>query len=183
MKLAAARRHWKWSLFASAGIAGGIAALDWNEPAASVITAAPGAAGTMAVGLPVALPAREVGRLRTDPFAARSWAPAPTPALAPAPVQAPPARVEPAVPPLPYRIAGTVQQGRMLTVVLGAGERIHLVKGGEVLDELYRVQAVSRTAVTLVYLPLGVELQLAHAPEAPPPAAGLVARAAPDLRP
>lgn len=185
MNLALARKNWKWPLLASVGIAGGIVALERNEPVASVIAAAPAAAGTLSVGLPLALPAREpVGRLRSDPFAARSWAP-PTPAPTPAAaaVEPAPAPAEPTVPPLPYRFAGTVQHEGTLRGVLGAGERIHLVKGGEVLDERYRVHAVSRSAVTLVYLPLGIEQQLAYAPEAPPPAAGQLARAASDTRP
>lgn len=186
MNFAAARRLWKWPLLASAGIAGGIAALDRNEPVASVTAPAPAVARASSVDLPPSLPAREaVGRLRADPFAPRSWAPQPTPASVPvASVQPAPVPAEPIVPPNPFRFAGTVHHEGVLRVVLAAGERIHVVKGGEVLDDLYRVDAVSRNTVTLVYLPLGIEQQLAHAPDAPAaPGAGPVAAAAPSERP
>jgi hypothetical protein len=73
-------------------------------------------------------------------------------------------------------------RGGILRVALAAGERIHLVKGGEIIDDLYRVEAVSRDAVRLVYLPLGVEHQLAYTGDAPQPAAapsGPLARVVP----
>ena len=187
MNLASARRHWKASLLAAAGVAGGVGALDWSEPAASVIAAAPIADGPASFGVPPTLPTRLVGRLRADPFAARSWAPPATAVTSPVPVppvQAATVPAEPVAPPNPYRFAGTVHHEGMLRVVLAAGERIHLVKGGEVLDEVYRVNAVSRNAVTLVYLPLGTEHQLVYVPDAPATAAtGQIAAAEPSVRP
>ena len=176
MNFAAAHRHWKWPLLASAGIAGAIAALYRNEPVASVITPASAVARASPVAVPSGLPARAtLGRLRADPFAA--------PAVHAPPAQAASAPPEPAAPPVPFRFAGTVQHGGILRAVLGAGERIHLVRGGEVLDELYRVQAVSRDTVTLVYLPLGIAQQVAYASDAPAAAPGPDAHAPEDLRP
>lgn len=176
MNFAAARRHWKWPLLASAGIAGAIAALDRNQPVASVIAPASAVAGVSSFDLPAALPVRAtLGRLRADPFAA--------PAVHAPPVQAASAPPEPAAPPVPFRFAGTLQHGGILRAVLGAGERIHLVRGGEVLEDLYRVHAVSRNTVTLIYLPLGIEQQVAYAPDAPSAAPGPVAHVPVDLRP
>jgi hypothetical protein len=186
MNFGIARRQWKWALLISVCIAGGIAALGRTDEvaSASVATPSPVLVNASSVNPSFTLPARQtLGRFRVDPFAPRSWVPPP----APTPVQATtPVAAEPAVPPNPYRFAGTVQQGGLLRVVLAAGERIHLVKGGEVIDELYRVDAVSRSMVTLVYLPLGVEQQLAYATEAAPsPAAptGPLARSLPEQRP
>jgi hypothetical protein len=164
-----ARGRWKWLFLLSGLIATGIAAFVGPTDARR---GPPGAAlppshvPVVAVSLrsAAALPVREtLGRARNDPFAARSWAPPPPP---PPTVQASEAPAAPAVPPLPYRFAGTVQYGGRLSVVLAAGERIHLVRPGQVIDEVYYVRAMSREAVTLVYTPLGVDQQLAHAPQA-----------------
>jgi hypothetical protein len=163
MNLRTVRKHWKWALF-SVCAAGGIAALGPGDEIAAVQAApSPVIVRTASVNVPAALPPRQtLSRLRADPFAPRSW----TPPAAPPPVQAPAelAPAQPAAPLNPYRFAGTVQHGGTLKVVLAAGERVHLVKAGDVIDELYRVAAASRNAVTLVYLPLGLEQQLAPNP-------------------
>jgi hypothetical protein len=113
-----------------------------------------------------ALPARETfGPARRDPFAPRSWEP-PRPAPVAQPVaESPP---PPSAPPLPYRLAGSVRYDGRLTIILEAGERIHFVRPGEVIDNVYLVRAVSRDAVTLVYTPLGIEQRITYVPEAGP---------------
>jgi hypothetical protein len=113
-----------------------------------------------------ALPMRETfGRARIDPFAPRSWEPRrPTQVAQPVPETPPP----PVPPPLPYRLAGSVQHNGRLTIVLAAGDRIHFVRPGEVIDNVYLVRAVSRDAVTLVYTPLGIEQRITYVAEASP---------------
>ena len=167
-------------LLLSACAAAGIAALGPSEKAEAIL-AAPGPLVGSASSTPPSLAKREsFGKLRVDPFAPRSWTPPAAPAPQPAPqIQAP---AEPAAPPNPYRFAGTVRYDGILRVALAAGERIHLVKGGEIIDELYRVEAVSRDLVRLVYLPLGVEQQIAYtgdAPQAPAAQGGPLARGVP----
>jgi len=175
MKFGVARRYWKLGLLLSACVATGIAALGPSEKAEAVLAVPKPFLGNIAsTESQLLLPKREsLGRLRSDPFTPRSWEPPPPP-KPPAPVISAPA--EPTAPPNPYRFAGTVRYGGILRVALAAGERIHLVKGGEIIDELYRVEAVSQDAVRLVYLPLGIEHQLAYAGDAPqsPPQAPAV---------
>jgi hypothetical protein len=145
MRFGVARRHWKLGLLASAGVAAGIAALGPSQKAEAVLAVQrPFVGEARSATRPLSLPEREsLGRLRSDP---------------------PPA---PTAPPNPYRIAGTVRYGGILRVALAAGDKIHLVKGGEIIDDLYRVEAASREMVRLVYLPLGIEHQLAYTGEAP----------------
>jgi len=166
MRFGVARRHWKLGLLLSAGVATGIAALGPSQKAEAVLAMQRPFAGEIPPATrSLSLPKREsLARLRSDPFTPRPWTPPPAP-KPPAPGITAPA--EPTAPPNPYRFAGTVRYGGILRVALAAGERIHLVKGGEIIDDLYRVEAVSRDAVRLVYLPLGVEHQLAYTGEAP----------------
>jgi hypothetical protein len=167
MNLRIARKHWKWPAFALC-IAGSIAVLGPDEKIAVVQAAAsPVVVPTSPANLPAALPRRQtLAKLRADPFAPRSWTPPAASTVVHAAAVAAP--TQPAAPPNPYRFAGSVQHGGTIKVVLAAGERIHVVKRGEVIDGLYRVDAVSRNAATLVYLPLGLEHQLAYTPDAVP---------------
>jgi len=181
MRFGIASRHWKFGLLLSACVAAAIAALGPSEKAETVLAVPRAFAGNPSSSRPpLSLPKRESpGRMRGDPFASRSWTPPPAPAPQPAPEVSAPA---PTAPPNPYRFAGTVRYGGILRVALAAGERIHLVKGGEIVDELYRVEAVSREMVRLVYLPLGVEHQLAYtgdAPQTPAAPNGPLARVVP----
>lgn len=82
------------------------------------------------------------------------FAAAPPPsAPKPAPSAATP--TAPIAPPLPYRYAGTVQNGAQEQVVLAKGERVFAIAVGETLDGTYRVEFVGSDRIELVYLPLG----------------------------
>src|SRR5256885_9202818 len=71
-----------------------------SPPSSSPRAAAAGAS------VPLALPERsQLGKLRTQLFASRSWQP-PAPKLSPAPQLPPPA---PTAPPMPYRYAGELR--------------------------------------------------------------------------
>jgi hypothetical protein len=72
--------------------------------------------------------------------------PPPRPKVATAP---PPA--EPRMPPVPYRYAGMLGQ----QVLLAKDTAIVAVSPGEVLDQVYRVDAIDENGVSLTYLPLG----------------------------
>lgn len=86
-----------------------------------------------------------------DLFAVRSFRPPPPPA--------PP--VTPMAPPLPFRHGGLLEDGGPLAVFLIEGERVHVLRAGDVLEGRYRVIAVSRARVDLVYLPLNQTQSLA----------------------
>jgi len=100
-----------------------------------------------------------------DPFAPTSWAPAPAP---PAPVQAAPLAAVPLVatppapsaPPMPFVYIGLyVDEGRE-TVMLMKGDQLLLVKQGETIDNVYRLERVTADRIDLTYLPLGMRQSL-----------------------
>ncbi len=79
---------------------------------------------------------------------------------APQPEQRPRAAAKPAAPPVPYRVAGQVTDEGGMRVVLAKGERVFFVREGDALEGGYRVDAIRPDAVTLTYLPLGVQERL-----------------------
>ena len=96
---------------------------------------------------PVTLPERApIGELRTELFAPHSWQPPPPKVAA-----RPPA---PTAPPIPYKYAGKIVQEGQLSVLLANGDKVFPVKEGEVLDGTYRIESISDTRITLVYMPL-----------------------------
>jgi len=119
----------------------------------------PGAATT---GQPT--PALDLGKLRRapvvdpngDPFRARSFRPDPPksktgPALA---ATAAAAQPPPQAPPLPFAYIGRLSEDRDTTVFLAMGERNLVLKPGDVIDNIYKLEEVSDSAVVLTYLPL-----------------------------
>jgi hypothetical protein len=89
-----------------------------------------------------------IGEQRGELFGARTWA-SPAPA-APKKVEPAP-EAEPAAPPNPYKVAGTLLQDGAKRVFLVKGERIFEVRPGDVLDGGYRVQEIAGAHVELVY--------------------------------
>ena len=83
---------------------------------------------------------------KADPFAARTFAPA-----AAAGPQAP---EKPTAPPLPFTYLGKAIENGKLSVFLARGEDSYSVEAGTKIDAEYRVDKVSETAVTFLYLPL-----------------------------
>lgn len=101
------------------------------------------------LGAPVRDPFDVPARPRQKPKPA---APAPV-VVAPSPSPPPPA--PPSAPPLPFVYMGKLENGGATTVFLIQGDRNLVVKEGEVIDQTYRVDRVTSTDITLVYLPLG----------------------------
>jgi len=79
-----------------------------------------------------------------DPFAPRSWAPPPAASKPAAPV----------APALPYTYFGRMTEDGKTLVFLQRGERSYTVGTGDVLENVYRVDDITPTAVILTYLPL-----------------------------
>lgn len=98
-----------------------------------------------------------IGEPGQDPFAGKSWyvPPPPPPPPAQVSVQEPP---KPTAPPLPFGYMGRMQEeGGAAVVYLTQGARAYTVKQGDTLDGTYRVDTISRTQVTLTYLPLDIK--------------------------
>ncbi|MDF0731750.1 hypothetical protein P0Y43_13620 [Pseudomonas entomophila] len=91
-----------------------------------------------------------------DLFPAQRWAPAPTLAsvteqpIAPAPV----APAAPTAPVLPFQFIGRLGDRDDLQVFLQSGEKLYVVRQGDVIDDTYRLDRVSANELNLVYLPL-----------------------------
>ena len=91
-----------------------------------------------------------------DPFGSRSFKPPPPKIAVPAPgtvaaaVPPPP----PQAPPLPFIYMGQLSEDASTTVFLVSGDRNLVVKPGDVIDNTYKLESVSESAVVLTYLPL-----------------------------
>src|SRR6266853_2399291 len=101
------------------------------------------------------IPARSVlGRIAADPFSAQSWLPRHKPAVVST------ALPEPVTPPLPYRFAGQFHRESGIEVYVARGEEVFPVKEGDTLDGQYKVDSVSATEVSFIYLPTGTRQTL-----------------------
>lgn len=89
----------------------------------------------------------------TDLFEARSWYVPPPP---PKPLPPPP----PSAPPLPFAYMGKLIEDGQLTVFLTRQERNYVVKAGDTLDGMYKVEGITPGMLTLVYLPLNIKQTL-----------------------
>jgi hypothetical protein len=67
----------------------------------------------------------------------------------------------PAPPPLPFKYLGKLIEDGGTQVFLEQGGRGLTAKTGEVIGGIYRVGEITATQMTLVYLPLDMEQQLA----------------------
>ncbi|MGF6092755.1 hypothetical protein [Pseudomonas sp. 18173] len=91
-----------------------------------------------------------------DLFAARSWKAAPalgTVTEQPA-VDVTPVVQTPIAPPLPFQFVGRLDDRSDLQVFLQNGEKIYVVRKGDVIDETWRIERISKEELSLVYLPL-----------------------------
>jgi hypothetical protein len=90
-----------------------------------------------------------------DVFGSHQWNPPPP---AP-PVQnlPPPA---PMAPPLPFTVLGKAQAQGGLEVFLARGDKTMIVRQGDLIDGIYRVDAITPPVMTLTYVPLKQVQQL-----------------------
>lgn len=91
---------------------------------------------------------------RSAPFGNVSWAP-PTPP--PPPPPPPPKAV---APPFPYTYMGGLLDEGARTAFFNKGERVLVVKAGDTVDGVYRIEALSDKQMQLTYLPLNQRLAL-----------------------
>ncbi|MEX5342566.1 hypothetical protein [Pseudomonas sp. I2] len=69
-------------------------------------------------------------------------------------IAAPVAAVAPTAPTLPFQFVGRLGDRDDLQVFLQNGEKLYVVRQGDVIDDTYRLDHVSATELSLVYLPL-----------------------------
>jgi hypothetical protein len=90
-----------------------------------------------------------------DLFTARSWKVAPILAsVTEQPVNQTPVVQAPSVPPMPFQFIGKLNDRSDLQVFLQNGEKIYVVRKGDVIDETWRIERISDVELSFVYLPL-----------------------------
>ncbi|MFZ6640827.1 hypothetical protein ACO0LL_13860 [Undibacterium sp. TC4M20W] len=81
-------------------------------------------------------------------FDAQSWTPPPPPAAKPPP---PP---PPTAPPLPFRYLGKKTDDGQIEVYLSSGDRTFIVQEKTIIENIYRVDAIKQSMMSITYLPL-----------------------------
>lgn len=90
-----------------------------------------------------------------DLFAARSWKPAAVLAsVTEQPVSSAPVLLAPSAPAMPFQFIGRLDDRRDRQVFLQDGEKIYVVRQGDVIDDTWRIEGISEQELSLVYLPL-----------------------------
>ena len=89
-------------------------------------------------------------------FGRQDWTPPPPPQAVVKAAAPPP----PMAPPLPFTFIGKSVGGGAWEVYLARGDRTYVARANEVLDGMYRVDAIAPPILTLTYLPLNQVQQL-----------------------
>ncbi|WP_194792466.1 hypothetical protein [Pseudomonas sp. UFMG81] len=140
------------------------AALAWapghwfgTQDEVAPIAGKPAPTGAAATTKPVAagLPAMAAAQASKDLFPAQQWTvPQTLATVTEQPVIAAPVVVAPTAPELPFQFVGRLGDRDDLQVFLQSGEKLYVVRQGDVIDDTYRLDRVSATELSLVYLPL-----------------------------
>jgi hypothetical protein len=113
---------------------------------------------------------KRLSRLRSEREVPDLFAPpvtrtaAPAAPVAPAPiavVEAPQPPPAPTAPPLPFSYLGRMTRGEDVVVYLLRGQDLLVAQAGSVLDDQYRVDGISDSAVQIQFVPLGIKQLLA----------------------
>ncbi|MDH0650276.1 hypothetical protein N5D48_05925 [Pseudomonas sp. GD03858] len=101
------------------------------------------------------LPRDEAASPSRDLFPSQQWTPTQTLAtVTEQPVAAAPVVAAPTAPALPFQFIGRLGDRDDLQVFLQSGDKLYVVRQGDVIDDTYRLDRVSATELNLVYLPL-----------------------------
>ena len=101
-----------------------------------------------------------------NPFSARSWAPSKETTGKPPPPKSQATTTQ--APPLPFVYRGNLTTDGATIVVLAKADRDYVVRAGDTLDDIYRVESIDGQRLVLKYLPLGIQQTLLlAAPDAP----------------
>ena len=100
------------------------------------------------------LKSRSLGESTHDPFAMATPAPGKRNRPSAAPRIAAAAAPPPVAPPLPFTYMGQLTSGPEAKVFLTLGDRNLVLREGDTVDSIYRIEKIAESAITLVYLPL-----------------------------
>jgi hypothetical protein len=90
-----------------------------------------------------------------DLFAAKSWKAAPSLAtVTEQPLNPTPVVPAPSLPPMPFQFVGRLHDRSDLQVFLQDGEKIYVVRSGDVIDDTWKITGISELELQLIYLPL-----------------------------
>lgn len=90
-----------------------------------------------------------------DLFSAHSWkAAAVLATVIEQPVAVTPVEQAPTLPPIPFQFVGRLDDRRDLQVFLQDGEKLYVVRKGDVIDNTWRIEGISDVELSFVYLPL-----------------------------
>ncbi|MFJ4345176.1 hypothetical protein [Pseudomonas sp. NPDC089401] len=148
-----------------AGFLGVSAVLAWapghwfnEEEGVAPFAGKPAPTGPVGAADPVGAgsPAKGPEQASRDLFPAQQWtAPATLATVTEQPVVAAPvAPAAPTAPALPFEFIGRLGDRDDLQVFLQSGEKLYVVRQGDVIDDTYRLDRVSANELDLVYLPL-----------------------------
>ncbi|BCJ07265.1 hypothetical protein PUR31_04320 [Pseudomonas mosselii] len=145
-----------------AGFLGVSAALAWapghwfgleDEAAGPIAGQARSHAAPTNVG--AGLPRDEATSPSRDLFPSQQWTPPQALAtVTEQPVVTAPVAAAPTAPTLPFRFIGRMGERDDLQIFLQSGDKLYVVRQGDVIDDTYRLDQVSATELSLVYLPL-----------------------------
>ncbi|MDF9618740.1 hypothetical protein P5705_13895 [Pseudomonas entomophila] len=146
------------------GFLGLSAALAWapghwfgeeDELAPIAAEAAPTGAAMVTEYVGAASAAKGPAQASRDLFPAQQWTPPPTLAtVTEQPVVTAPVVATPTAPALPFQFVGRLGDRDDLQVFLQNGEKLYVVRQGDVIEDTYRLDRVSASELNLVYLPL-----------------------------
>ncbi|WP_419709767.1 hypothetical protein [Pseudomonas sp. NFX224] len=127
---------------------------DSDVDVAAVATPAKGKVSSAAKAAAAAAPIKDLSPAG-DLFAARSWKAAPKLAsVTEQAVKVAPVVQAPTAPPMPFQFIGRMDDRTDLQVFLQNGEKIYVVRKGDVIDETWKIEGISDLELSLVYLPL-----------------------------
>lgn len=101
------------------------------------------------------MPRDEASSPSRDLFPSQQWSPPQALAtVSEQPVITAPVAAAPTAPTLPFRFIGRMGERDDLQIFLQSGDKLYVVRQGDVIDDTYRLDHVSATELSLVYLPL-----------------------------
>ncbi|MGE8323360.1 MAG: hypothetical protein ACN6OX_09780 [Pseudomonas sp.] len=102
------------------------------------------------------LPAKGAEQASRDLFPTQQWSkPKALATVTEQPVVAAPVvAAAPTAPALPFQFIGRMGERDDLQIFLQSGEKLYVVRQGDVIDDTYRLDRVSASELSLVYLPL-----------------------------
>jgi hypothetical protein len=129
--------------------------VDLGRDRSSVVRRADSNVATGSTQVTTVLPVKPRDRIDNEAatlFAEPAWAQAPPPPTAVA-VLAPPTPTVAAAPPLPFRLLGRYSDGVTPAVFLQFNDQNLVVKVGDIVTDLYKVESLDDNNLTLLHLP------------------------------